>query len=226
MTHRSQDGLATVVATMALLLMSAFGAALVLNTSYDIIVAANMQRGQEGLYAATAAMERALVDIQSTADWNRILQGAVRSGFVDGPGDGVRRLADGESIDLGRVRNQANCRQADPCGPGSLAAVTASRPWGANNPVWVLYAHGPLAGLLPDGTINSSWYVLVMSADDPSENDDDPYRDGTDAANPGTGRLALRAEGFGPRGGHAVVEAVVSRAPANRLRVLSWRQIR
>jgi hypothetical protein len=90
----------------------------------------------------------------------------------------------------------------------------------------MLYAYGPLAELLPDGTVNSPWYVVVMSADDPSENDADPYHDGTDAANPGTGRLALRAEGFGPRGSHAVVETVVSRMPTNRLRVLSWRHIR
>jgi hypothetical protein len=226
MTHRSEDGLATVVATMALLLMSAFGAALVINTSYDIMVVANMQRGQEGMYAATAAMERALSDIQGTADWNSILQGAARSGFVDGPAGGMRRLPDGTLIDLGAVRNQVNCHQANPCAAASLVAVTASRPWGANNPVWVLYAYGPLAGLLPDGTVNSPWYVVVMSADDPSENDGDPYHDGTDAANPGTGRLALRAEGFGPRGSHAVVETVVSRTPANRLRVLSWRYIR
>ena len=49
--------------------------------------------------------------------------------------------------------------------------------------------------------------------------------------NPGAGVLALRAEAFGPRGAHTIIEMTVARPDAageggGRARVLSWRQIR
>jgi hypothetical protein len=206
--------------------MSAIGVALILNTSYEVTIAANVQRGQEGVYAVDAAVERALGDLQGVDDWDDVLGGAMRSGFTDGVPGGPRRLPDGTSLDLGQVLNLANCQKARPCTPANLVANTASRPWGANNPVWVLYAYGPLAGMLPNGTINSRYYVLVMVADDPSENDDNPLRDGTDP-NPGSGRLAIRPEAFGPRSVHKIAELIVSRsAAAARVQILSWREVR
>jgi len=47
----------------------------------------------------------------------------------------------------------------------------------------------------------------------------------------GAGVLALRAEAFGPRGAHTIIEMTIARPdPAEegvgRARVLSWRQIR
>jgi hypothetical protein len=49
--------------------------------------------------------------------------------------------------------------------------------------------------------------VIVLVADDPSENDGDPLRDGTTTNNPGLDRLAVRAESLGPRGAHQAIEA-------------------
>ena len=100
-----------------------------------------------------------------------------------------------------------------------MDAVTEERPWGANNPRWQLYAYGPLSSLLPDGSIRSDFYGVVMAADDPSENDGNPLLDGTDTGNPGTGVLALRAEAFGPRGAHTIIETTVARPEAGR----GWR---
>jgi hypothetical protein len=131
-------------------------------------------------------------------------------------------------LDLGQTVNMMNCRKATPCNASNLTAMTAERPWGANNPVWRLFAYGPLSSLLPAGTIDSLAYVIVMVADDPSENDNDPLLDGHSASNPGTGLLVLRAEAFGSRGMHQVIESTIGRAGAGPagIRVLSWRLMR
>jgi len=52
-----------IIALMATLLMSALGAALVLTTSSDALIAANFRTAQEGVYAADAALERAMADL-------------------------------------------------------------------------------------------------------------------------------------------------------------------
>ena len=116
--------------------------------------------------------------------------------FVDGPPSGVRTLADGSLLDLGQLVNMTNCRKVTACSASDLTANTAQRPWGANNPVWRLYAYGPLSSLLAAGMVDSNFYVVVMVADDPSENDDDPLHDGVAPTNPGAGVLSLRAEGI------------------------------
>jgi hypothetical protein len=83
----------------------------------------------------------------------------------------------------------------------------------------------------PSSGIQSPYYVVVMVGDDPSENDNDPTRDG-DGGNPGAGVISVRAEAFGPRGTHKIVEATLaagynedgSRQPG--MRMLSWREVR
>jgi|SRR5580765_604562 len=217
-----------IIALMATLLMSALGAALVLTTSSDALIAANFRDAQQGVYAADAALERAMSDLATRADWNAILDGTASSAFVDGPPSGVRALADGSSLDLDHTLNMMNCRKITACSASNLSANTAQRPWGANNPVWRLFAYGPLSSLLPPHTLESAFYVIVMVADDASENDNDPLHDGQGATNPGSGVLALRAEARGPRGIRQVVELTVARRgvpgeDAAGLQVLSWR---
>jgi hypothetical protein len=217
-----------IVALMATLLMSVLGAALVLATSSEALIAANFRNAQEGVYAADAALARAMDDLVPMPDWNPILDGSTKSAFVDGPPSGTRTLADGSLLDLEQTVNMTNCRKATPCSASNLTASTADRPWGLNNPVWRLFAYGPLSSLLPAGTIDSLPYVIVMVADDPSENDNNPLLDGHSTANPGTGVLVLRAEAFGPRGMHQVIESTIRRAGAGPagFRVLSWRLMR
>ncbi len=58
-----EDGIALLVALMAMLLLTALGAALVLATSSETIIAANFRRSAELLYAADAGLERVIDDL-------------------------------------------------------------------------------------------------------------------------------------------------------------------
>lgn len=206
-----------IVALMAMLLLAALGVALVLTTSSETLISGNFRNAQEALYSADAAIERAMDDLLSVPDWNQVLNGSTRSAFVDGPPSGARMLPDGSPLDLGQAVNMANCQKTASCSASDLVANTPQRPWGANNPVWQLFAYGPLNSLLPSRTINSPYYVVVLAADDPSENDGDPLHDGAAQDNPGTGVLSVRAEAYGPRGAHKIIEMTVARTDMTAL---------
>jgi len=128
-------------------------------------------------------------------------------------------LPDGTTIDLAQALNLANCGKVTACSASDLTAnFTGDRPWGVNNPVWQLYAYQRLDAMIPTGSINSNYYVTVMIADDPSENDNDPLHDGASpSTNPGSGVLAMRAEAFGPHGSHKVIELTVARTDTTNL---------
>ena len=237
MTMRDERGVALVVALMAMALMAALGAAIIMTTTSETMIAGNFARSEEGLYAADAAIERALDDLLTVPDWNRLLNGSTQSAFVDGPPSGTRTLPDGSTIDIGQALNMANCGKTSSCSASDLTAVVNGRVWGANNPVWQAYAYGPLSSVLPTGTINSPYYVMVMVADDPSEVDGSPLADGVVVCtggedwtnynpnavpnnapcNPGSGVISLRAEAFGPRGAHKIVELTVARTDTTNL---------
>lgn len=228
---RGEDGVALLIAMMCMLLLASLGVALALMASSETTIAGNYRDSHEALYAADAALERAMDDLLTVSDWNLLLSGAVRSAFIDGAPSGARTLADGSTIDLTQSINRVNCQQTTTCSEIDMNALTAERPWGANNPRWQLYAYGKLADILPMGTINSPYYVVVFVADDPSETDGDPLHDGASPdTNPGSGVIALRAEAFGSRGSHRVIELTVAGTDTTGLkrgdtgaRVLSWR---
>jgi hypothetical protein len=228
MTDRGgQNGMALVLAVIATLVVAALGVALILGTMSDTMMAANFQRSVEAQYAADAAIERAASDLFASPDWSGILTGLTPSSFVDGPPSGTRPLADGTSVNLGDVVNVASCGHPAACGQVELASVTPERPWGMNNPMWQLYAYGPLAALLAPGAIRSQFYIVVLVGDDPAENDNAPYLDGGapatgEPANAGTDVLLLRAEAFGPRGAHARADATLERNSG----IVSWREVR
>jgi hypothetical protein len=224
MDIRRDDGMALVIALLALLLLTALGAALVLTTSSETIIAGNFLISIEAFYAADAAAERAIGELNGIADWNPVLAGSLRSTFVDGPPSGSRTMADGSTIDLAEVVNRANCGKVGICSGAEMDAVTTERPWGANNPRWQLYAYGQLRDLAPAGTIDSPYYVVVLIGDDPAENDGNPLQDGAGTGNPGAGVVAVRAEALGPRGARKVIELTVARQAGPRL--LSWREKR
>ena len=83
---------------------------------------------------------------------------------------------------------------------------TADRPWGRNNPRWTVYASGRLARLLGEAAPVTRAYVVVWVADDPSENDAQPLRDGqpplvvnaANPVNPGQGALVAARAGVRP----------------------------
>ena len=218
---RREDGIAMIVALMAMMLMMALGMTLMMTTTTEAKIANNYNGGTEALYAADSAVERVMDDILTVPDWNQILQGNVRSAFIDGLPTGVRTLPDGTKLDLDKATNVLDCGKAAGCNDTDYNTATEERPWGMNNPRWKLYAYGPMSDMLPTDTINSADYVVVWIADDPSETDNDPTNDGAagqncngDAgclANPGLGVLAMHAEAFGPFGVHRVIEITVAK---------------
>ena len=234
MSPLGERGVALVLALMTMVLMMALGAALVLVTSSETMIAANFRAANEALYAADAVFERALGDLGGAPGWKSVLSGGARSPFVDGPPTGVRTLADGSRIDLAEIANTANCQKPVGCSDADLNAKTGDRPWGVNNPRWTPYAYGRLADVAGSPSISSPFYVVAFVGDDASENDGDPTRDGVSVggvSNPGLGLLSLRAEAFGPRGAHKVIEATIARidtptAGLGGVRILSWREVR
>ena len=237
--RRSERGAAMLLAMMATLLMTALGVALVLTSASEATIAGAYRGSEATRYAAEAAAERVLADLSLAGDWNTLLDGSARSTFVDGSPLGTRTLADGTVVDLDRQVNLANCGKTTACSSAEMNAVTADRPWGANNPRWKLVAYAPLSTLLPAGALDAPAYVAVLAGDDPSETDGDPVHDGADPANPGSGIIALRALAFGLRGAVRAIELTVSRPPGDDpsagyndrvrqtgVRVLSWREVR
>ena len=246
---RDERGVALMIAIMAMLLLSAVGAALVMATSADVLISANAGASNQAFYAADGAFERTLAELRSQPGFTPVLNGSVASAFVDGAPSGQRTLADGSRLSLAEVVNLANCQKPAGCSDADMNAAIRDRPWGVRNPRWQLFSYGPLTGSL-GAAQTAPVYVVSMVADDLSETDDDPRQDGVQTGaqvNPGAGVLLVRAEAFGPRGAHRIVEGAVVRrdlaararwdgsdpairgpAPAGfpLLRVLAWREVR
>jgi Tfp pilus assembly protein PilX len=216
-----EDGVAIVMAMMALGLMTSLGLALLLTSSSEMIMAGHFRDQRAAFYAAEAIVERGMNDIAMVPDWATLVDGSTQASFVDGPPGGTRTLQDGTTLDLQNVLNMANCQQSRACAVSDLNAVTAQRPWGVNNPRWQLYAYGPLRALLPPGAMDAPWYVVLLVGDDPLAADT---------------VVAMRAEAFGPRNAHTAVELTAARPDANTVyndgvdpsvvRILSWREVR
>jgi len=221
----SDRGVAIVLVLLGMLLLSALGMALALNTSIERQVSAAYSSSADVFYAADAALEIALQELSQVPDWNVVLTGAA-STFVDGLA-GPRVLPDGSLLDLEQVTDAANCGRS-PCSMADMQVVTGARPWGANNPVWLLYAHAPLEHLSP-GVIDSNVYVVVWVADDSDDRDGDPATDTNDV-------IVVHAAAFGIRGGHREVEATLRREEAiaaglpgvmrTDVRLIAWRELR
>jgi len=222
---RNERGVAILLVLLAMMLLSALGGALALTTSSERQVAATYGSGTELFYATDAGFQRAMQDLAVVADWNQVLSGGSLSTFTDGA-PGRRVMPSGSAIDLVQATDMLNCGRS-PCGMVDLQAITSARPWGANNPVWRLYAHGPLSDLSPSRAVDSTAYIVVWVADDPLETDGMPLLDGDAAGgpNPGAGLIQLQAHAYGANGTRRVIEATLKHA-SPRNRVLSWREIR
>jgi hypothetical protein len=212
---RNERGAALIVSLMAMLLLSALGFALVMTTMTETKIAGNYTASQEAMYAADAAIERAIQDVLTVADWNAMLSGSVKSAFVDGtPGN---RTIGGLTFNLNEATNMMNCSKTSTCSATEMDATTEDRPWGANNPRWQLYAYGPVNNLITTGTLNSNLYVVVWVADDPSETDDLPTQDGNTSTNPGTGVITMRAVAYGAGGLSRIIDVTLSRTDSTEI---------
>jgi hypothetical protein len=191
-------GTALIIALLAMMLLTALGAATIMVSRTETAIANNYRNSQEALYAADAAVERVIQDLLMVPRWNDILAGTVQSGFIDGAETAQKVLPGGGKITLTSATTQLQ------------AATDAADLWGANNPRWRLYAWGPLSELLPDEQIDSPMYVAVWVADDPAETDNDPLADVN-------GTLTLHAEALGPGGTRKVIEVTVARTSSTEI---------
>jgi hypothetical protein len=227
--RRAEDerGIALIAVMSASSLLLALALSLALTTTVEVGIAANQRDGVQMLHAAEAALERAMTDLAG-ADWDAVLAGVATS-VIDG------------RLDVGEETNRLRCGRVDACADGDMDRATASRPWGRNNPRWTVYLSGALAALLPAAASDAELAtgrasVVVWVADDPSENDAQPLRDGAPPAvedadnrsNPGRGAIWLHARASAPSGARRAVEAVIERDPrwpAPQLRVRVWREV-
>ena len=219
-TAAHEEGAAVLMAMMAVLLMTAIGTALIVSSSSETVMAAHFQEGVEGRYAAGVMLERGLDDLLAMGDWSAATAGLVQSPWVDGPPRGTRSISGGSTIDLTEVLNLANCQKSAACSQTDMVEATRDRPGGQGHPDWKQYAYAPLSDVLEGVTVDSHFYVLLLVGSGPAAN-----------------LLAVRAEAFGPRGAHAVVEATAGRPAAaekdyngepvqDYVKVLSWREVR
>jgi hypothetical protein len=190
----------------------------VLTSLVETRIAAAFRDDALVLSAADAAASRVLVDLR-VADWNAVLGGAVSS-FADGPPTGTRTLADGTTLDVGSETADLQCGRPGGCSDADIVTVAEGRPWGSHNPRWRLYAYGPLSALLPGDPSPPRLYLAAWVADDPSDSDEDPLRDGDAAENPGRGILMVTGRAYGPGGSRRTVQLVVERVGSD-LRVLA-----
>ena len=195
---RDERGTALIIALMAMMLLTALGAAVVMVSSTETHISSNYRNGQEALYAADAAVERVVQDLLMIPRWNDILSGTAQSGFVDGAAGAQKTLPGGGVMTL-TAATQALQAETD----------TANL-WGPNNPQWRLFAWGPLSDMLPNDTIDSPMYLAVWVADDPAEEDGNPQADTN-------GVLTLHAEAIGPSGSRKVVEVTVAKTNSTEI---------
>lgn len=194
---RNEDGIALIVVLLATMLLTALAMTLVLLTSGETMLTANYRHGEETLYGADAAIERTVQDILTVSQWNDLLAsgGNLQSSFTDGAT--TYTLPDGTTIDVLKERDRLQ------------AETDAQNNWGSDNPVWQVYAYGPLSNLLPDG-VDSPVYVAVFVADDPSEADGNPALDSN-------GVLTLHAEAWGAGGSHKAIEVTLARTSTTEI---------
>ena len=213
---KNERGSALIVSLMAMLLLSALGLALMLTTTTETKIAGNFTGSKEAMYAADAAIERAVQDVLTVADWNAMLDGSARSAFVDGPPSGNRTIGS-LTFDIGHATNLMNCGKTAGCSESDMDLLSDERQWGENNPRWQLFAYGPVNDMIPTGTLNSPLYVIVWVADDPSENDNDPTKDGNLSTNPGLGVITLRAAAYGANGISRVIDVTLARTDSTEI---------
>jgi hypothetical protein len=166
-------------------ILMALGAALVVITSTETIVAGNFRESRQAFYAAEAAAELAVAELRVHPIWMGFLEGTERSGFVDGAPGGLRALPTDAPVDLTSIVNIANCNTPAPCG---------------GVPRWQLFAYGPLRDLAPPGASDSPFYIVALVSGGQTES--------------GAPLVTVRAEAYGPRGAYQALEVTVSRTQA------------
>jgi hypothetical protein len=230
----SERGVALIGVMAMSTLLLALGVSLATTAAIEVGIADHHRDAVSTLHAADSGLEFAIGELSAAGDWDAVLAGVVRSTFHDGAG--VVALPDGSTLDVAAETAVLRCGRPRACGGGDMDLQTAERPWGRNNPRWTVYASGRLAQILGDAAPATRAHVVVWVADDASENDGDPLRDGgpplveneANPGNPGRGAIRLQARAYGSAGTRRTVEAVIERDPrmgSGTVRLRAWREI-
>jgi hypothetical protein len=221
-------GSALLPVTLVLFLFSAIaiGAALVVRV--ELMVAERFRQSAEALYAAEAALQVAIAELEALPDWTPVVDGGHRSRFADGSFTGSKRVPGGGSVTV--------C-----CGAGSaferLTSESQASPVPARRALaWQPFLWATFDALVPRDPA-TRLYVLVFIADSADE------EAATDEA------VLVRAEAIDPGGLRRTIESLVARRPAQNpelvttaangplqsdempasapvFRVLTWREVR
>ena len=101
---RSERGVVLVITMMALLVLVGLTGALIPLTSTETSIVANHRRAVQILYAADAALEWVIQDLQREPSWDSVLSGSRQSSLR--VGGSQHRLADETLLDLERVTSE------------------------------------------------------------------------------------------------------------------------
>ncbi len=225
---RGERGVALVAALAVMALVAAIGLGLALTTSLEPLAAASYETSWSARLAAEAGLAAAAHELGAAGDWNAVLGGELASGVLGRAAVSVE-LPDGSRAGLQDLTNLATCGHAAACTDPEAAAFAVGRPWGPNNPRWRVFGSARLDQVIEAGAGLPPIDIVVWTADDPAEADGDPLHDtppgSTGPRPPGACTVAVRAEAFAPRLGHAAVVGVVTRpGPACRpgARLAAW----
>ena len=214
---RRDRGSVLLCALMIIVLIATLGAALGLVVSTELSAAANYERSERALYAADAAIERAIGELRLLSTWALVPTPSATTSLSDfDDGQSVPRAPDGLTLNLAQLTSR---RQAE---------SDALYPNSPNRPAWHLFAHAPLNRIVP-GVDGASPYVVVWISDDVDELEGDPAIDSNDV-------VVIHAEAFGIRGGKRAVEVTIYREEAmaaglpgvmrSDVQVLAWHEVR
>jgi hypothetical protein len=126
------DGIALIVALMAMMLLLPLGAALTLITTTETRITANYRDGLDTLYAADAGVELAVSELRRVPNWTDVLNGTVTSELTATiePAGAPPRDESGHPWRL-----YASGRLADMLGAGSSNSQVHVTVWVAGDPL-------------------------------------------------------------------------------------------
>lgn len=205
-----EAGSALLVALLIAVLLAGVGAVLITITTTETLIAGAHRYIQETRFAADAAFERALLDLDAVPDWNMVLlppPANVQATFVDGKTHPI--APDAGMLDLTALTLRLQEESDLTSGPGTF---------GADSPRWRLFGHASFDAILPAGALAPLAYLIVWVADDGWDGDGDPTRDSN-------GRLLLAAEAYGAGGTRRRIQGAVARPADGVLRVLTRRTV-
>jgi hypothetical protein len=196
----SDDGIAVVLALVVVLLLAALAFATVTTTDVERMSAASEPNRLAVAYAADAALERAIQELQAPPDWTAALNGSVTSALREG---GATMW--GQAIDLTAMTAELQ------------AETDTADARGADTTQWRLFLSGSLAAMVPGRPRDVLPYLVAWVGDDRAESDGTPFVDSNRT-------IRVHARAVGPRDARVEREAVLRRDEDGGVgRVVGWK---